>query len=202
MSANGKDDSAVYGTPRFMAPEIVTGKAKPSRNTDLYSLAVLLFYMFMMGHPLEGKLEASIRCMDIHAMNRLYGTQPVFIYDPLNKRNRPVAGYQDNVIIYWEIYPKFIRDLFTKSFTDGLTQPNRRVTENQWLDALANLLTGLMTCPSCGAEVFYDAHQADKGIQRTCWNCNGEVSHPICMVVGKSRVLLRKNAKIFSHSLF
>ena len=54
VSANGIDNSSVYGTPRFMAPEIVVGKAKPSRNTDLFSLAVLLFYMFMMGHPLEG----------------------------------------------------------------------------------------------------------------------------------------------------
>lgn len=73
VSANGIDNSSVYGTPRFMAPEIVMGQAKPSRNTDLYSLAVLLFYMFMMGHPLEGKLEAEIKCMDIHAMNKLYG---------------------------------------------------------------------------------------------------------------------------------
>lgn len=46
VSANGIDNSSVYGTPRFMAPEIVMGQAKPSRNTDLYSLAVLLFYMF------------------------------------------------------------------------------------------------------------------------------------------------------------
>ena len=61
VSANGIDNSSVYGTPRFMAPEIVMGQAKPSRNTDLYSLAVLLFYMFMMGHPLEGKLEAALR---------------------------------------------------------------------------------------------------------------------------------------------
>ena len=45
VSANGIDNSSVYGTPRFMAPEIVMGQAKPSRNTDLYSLAVLLFYM-------------------------------------------------------------------------------------------------------------------------------------------------------------
>ena len=73
VSANGIDNSSVYGTPRFMAPEIVMGRASPSRNTDLYSLAVLLFYMFMMGHPLEGKLEAEIKCMDIHAMNKLYG---------------------------------------------------------------------------------------------------------------------------------
>ena len=44
VAANGIDNSSVYGTPRFMAPEIVVGKAKPSRNTDLFSLAVLLFY--------------------------------------------------------------------------------------------------------------------------------------------------------------
>ena len=43
VSANGVDNSSVYGTPRFMAPEIVVGKAKPSRNTDLFSLSVLLF---------------------------------------------------------------------------------------------------------------------------------------------------------------
>jgi len=58
VSAN--EDSAVYGTPRFMAPEIILGKAKPSRNTDLFSLSVLLFYMLMLHHPLEGKLEAEI----------------------------------------------------------------------------------------------------------------------------------------------
>ena len=63
-----------------MAPEIVTGKAKPSRNTDLFSLAVLLFYMFMLNHPLEGKREARIKCMDIPAMNMLYGTDPLCIH--------------------------------------------------------------------------------------------------------------------------
>ena len=103
VSANGVDNSSVYGTPRFMAPEIVTGIAKPSRNTDLYSLAVLLFYMFFLGHPLEGKKEASIKCMDIHAMNKLYGSSPVFIFDPKDKSNRPVKGYQDNPIIYWDL---------------------------------------------------------------------------------------------------
>ncbi len=99
------DNSYIYGMPPFMAPEIVMGKAKPSRNTALYSLAVLLFYIFMMGHPLEGKLEADNKCMDMHAMNKLYGSHPVFIYDPTDKSNRPVPGYQDNVIIYWDMYP-------------------------------------------------------------------------------------------------
>ena len=201
VSANGSEDSAVYGTPRFMAPEIVVGKAKPSRNTDLYSLAVLLFYMFMMGHPLEGKLEANIKCMDIHAMNKLYGTDPVFVFDPVNKTNRPVKGYQDNVLIYWDIYPKIIRDLFTKAFTDGITSPNKRVTEKQWLDAFANLITGIMICPKCGAEIFFDEYKAASGVGHICWNCGETASYPVSLCAGKSRVLLVKGAKLYSHSI-
>lgn len=202
VAANGIDNSSVYGTPRFMAPEIVVGKAKPSRNTDLYSLAVLLFYMFMMGHPLEGKLEADIKCMDIHAMNRLYGTKPVFVFDPNNRENRPVKGYQDNVLIYWEIYPQAIRDLFTQSFTTGLLSPNKRVTEKQWLDAFANLLTGLLTCPKCRAEVFFDPLKAERGVSHTCWLCQTALQYPVSIVVGKSRVLLHRSAKLFSHNIY
>ena len=201
VSANGIDNTSVYGTPRFMAPEIVVGKAKPSRNTDLYSLAVLLFYMFMMGHPLEGKLEADIKCMDIHAMNKLYGTNPVFIFDPANKTNRPVKGYQDNVLIYWDLYPKALKDLFTESFTVGLTAANKRVTEKKWMEIFANLMSGIVTCPKCGAEVFYDENKANQGVAHTCWNCNRAVSLPASIIIGKSRVLLLKGAKLYAHHL-
>ena len=202
VSANGIDNSSVYGTPRFMAPEIVVGKAKPSRNTDLYSLAVLLFYMFMMGHPLEGKLEAEIKCMDIHAMNKLYGTNPVFVYDPKNKSNKPVPGYQDNVILFWELYPQTIRDLFTQSFTDGIKSPNKRVTEKEWLKAFANLLTGIVKCPKCGAEVFYDENKEAKAVAHTCWNCGTAVNMPASLIVGKNNILLTKDAKLYAHHIY
>jgi eukaryotic-like serine/threonine-protein kinase len=39
---------------RFMAPEIIRGEALRSTLTDLHSLAVFLFYLFVRGHPLEG----------------------------------------------------------------------------------------------------------------------------------------------------
>ncbi len=201
VSANGVDNSSVYGTPRFMAPEIVVGKAKPSRNTDLYSLAVLLFYMFMMGHPLEGKLEADIKCMDIHAMNKLYGTNPVFVYDPNNKTNRPVPGYQDNVRIYWDLYPQSLRDLFTTSFTTGLTAPNKRVTEKKWLDTFANMMSGIVKCPKCGAEVFFDENKVATQVAHTCWNDGCAVKMPAAIVIGKSCVLLQRDAKLYSHHI-
>ena len=201
VAANGIDNSSVYGTPRFMAPEIVVGKAKPSRNTDLFSLAVLLFYMFMVGHSLEGRLESNIRCMDIHAMNRLYGTNPVFVFDPVNKTNRPVKGYQDNVLIYWDLYPQSFKNLFIQSFTEGLHAPNKRVTEKKWLEVLANLMSGIVQCPNCGAEVFFDEAKVNSGISHTCWNCMNTVKMPVSLVIEKSRVLLLNHTKIYSHHI-
>ena len=202
VSVNGKDDSSVYGTPRFMAPEIVLGKAKPSRNTDLFSLAVLLFYMFMLNHPLEGRLEAEIKCMDIHAMNKLYGTNPVFIFDPDNKTNRPVRGYQDNAIIYWDLYPENLKALFTQAFTVGIASPNRRVTENKWLETFANLMSGLITCPKCGAEVFYDETKEQMGVAHMCWGCQGTVAVPAKVVIGRNKVLLLADTKLYAHHVY
>lgn len=202
VSVNGKDDSSVYGTPRFMAPEIVLGKAKPSRNTDLFSLAVLLFYIFMLNHPLEGKLEADIKCMDIHAMNRLYGTNPVFIFDPDNKTNRPVKGYQDNALIYWDLYPENLKVLFVQAFTVGIGTPSRRVTENKWLETFANLINGIMICPDCGAEVFYDESKEQMGVAHTCWGCQSSIAVPAKIVIGKNKAILNANSKLYAHHIY
>jgi serine/threonine protein kinase len=193
-NVSADEDSSVYGTPRFMAPEIVVGKAKPSRNTDLFSLAVLLFYMLMLAHPLEGRLEANVKCMDIHAMNRLYGTHPVFIFDPDDDSNRPAPGYQDNALLYWAVYPESVKNLFISSFTTGLTEPNKRVTEHQWMDALANLYTGAINCPSCGAEVF-----ADEGQNAVCWNCKKDVPQPVALIIEKSVVMMYGGAHLYAH---
>lgn len=201
VSANGIDNSSIYGTPRFMAPEIVSGKAKPSRNTDLFSLAILLFYMFMMGHPLEGKLEADIKCMDIHAMHKLYGTHPVFVFNPVDKSNRPVRGYQDNVLLYWDLYPQVIRDMFIDSFSVGLTSPNKRVTENKLLEIFANLMSCIVTCPKCGSEVFFDESKAASQVAHICWNCGKKVPIPASIIIGRSRILLQKDAKLYSHHI-
>lgn len=108
----GVDSTApatILGTPRFMAPEIVVGKASASKYTDLYSLSVLLFYVFFVHHPLDGEKESKIKCLDLPAMNKIYGTEPIFIFDPVNNSNRPVPGLHNNAIIFWNIYPKFFK---------------------------------------------------------------------------------------------
>lgn len=201
VSFDSSKPGGVLGTPGFMAPEIVRGEKRPSRETDRYSLAVLLFYLFMVNHPLEGKQEASIKCMDMAARVKLYGTNPIFIFDPDDKTNRPVKGIHDNANIYWPLYPEKLRQMFIKSFTIGLTQPNKRVTEPEWMSLFANMMSGIMKC-SCGASVFYDEELEAKGATPVCWNCQNAVMAPTKIVIGKNKVLLNQNTKLLHHHVY
>ena len=92
VSVDHEEKPSVLGTPRFMAPEVVRKEAWPSTQTDLFSLSVLLFYMFMVHHPLEGRREVKVKCLDLPAMTQLYGEAPLFIFDPDDDSNRQMAG--------------------------------------------------------------------------------------------------------------
>lgn len=192
----------VKGTMLFMAPEVVRDEALPSRQTDLFSLAILLFYMFMMHHPLEGKKEAAIRILDQAAMEKLYGTEPVFIFDPEDPSNEPVPGYHDNALVFWPIYPQFLRDLFTQAFTDGLRDPhNGRVAESQWRAAMGRLRDAIVYCARCGAENFYDAAALNgSGAQPpTCWRCTRSIQLPVHIRLAKHTVMLNHDTQLFPH---
>lgn len=200
IGVQGEDMSGVLGTPRFMAPEIVRGEADPSTETDLFSLAVLLFYMFILHHPLEGRKEADIHCLDLPAMKKLYGFEPVFIFDPRDASNRPVAGYQDNALIYWEIYPQFLRDLFTRSFTDGLRDPkNGRVRESEWRKAFIQLRDWIIYCGKCGKENFYDMEKLRDGKSHICWSCNNWIRLPPSIRLEKTIVMLNHDTRLYPH---
>jgi serine/threonine protein kinase len=193
---------AVEGTPRFMAPEIVRGEARPSTETDLFSLAVLLFRMFLLHHPLEGKKEAEICCLDLPAMKKLYGSEPLFIFDPDDDSNRPVQGYQDNAIIYWAIYPPFLRDLFTRAFTDGIRDPkNGRVRKSEWRKAFVQLRDAILYCGACSAENFYDGEKLQANRPHICWSCNAIVQLPARIRIGQSVVMLNHDTQLFPHHL-
>jgi serine/threonine protein kinase len=196
--------SDVKGTLGFMAPEIVRGNELPSTKTDLFSLAVLLFYMFMVHHPLAGKREADIKCLDQAAMTKLFGTEPLFIFDPNDHSNEPVKGYQDNPLLYWPIYPQFLRDLFTKAFTDGIKDPmNGRIRESQWRAAMVRLRDSILYCSSCKAENFYDidALRQSGGKPNPCWSCKRNITLPFRIYIDNNVVMLNHNTKLFPHHI-
>ena len=200
VTIDGAGRGGVLGTPRFMAPEVVRGEALPSTQTDLWSLAVLLFYMLMVHHPLEGKREAAIHALDLAAMNQLYGAHPVFIYDPRDASNRPVRGLHDNAIIFWKLYPQFLRDLFTRAFVVGLRDPQQRVRESEWRAALARLRDAIVVCAYCGAENFYDADALKaNGKLAPCWSCQRDLVLPPRIRLGRQIVMLNADGQLFPH---
>ena len=202
VDVDGKGKGGVKGTARFMAPEIVRDEAEPSTDTDLFSLAILLFYMFMIHHPLEGKKELAIKCLDLPAMTKLYGTEPVFIFDPDEDSNQPVRGYHDNALAFWPLYPQFLRDLFTKAFTDGIRDPqNGRVRESEWRAAMVRLRDSIVYCAHCGAQNFHDAYalKASGGKPGPCWACNKEIRLPPRIRVENDVVMLNHDTQLFPH---
>lgn len=201
VAIDGLASGGVLGTPRFMAPEVVRGDSTPNKDSDLYSLAVLLFYILMTSHPLEGKKESDIKCFDLPAMNKLYGTEPVFIYDPLDKSNRPVKGCHDNAIAFWNIYPEFIQKLFIKAFTDGIKDAvNGRVRESEWRLALIKLLDSIIYC-QCGVENFYDIEKLKTNKTLTCWDCAKPIILPPRIKLGGNVVMLNHDTKIHPHHI-
>ena len=196
VSINGQNDSGVYGTMRYMAPEIVRGEASPSRNTDLYSLAVLIFSIMYISHPLEGKNEASIHALDDAANKKLFGTNPIYIFDPKNPENRPVKGIHDNAIIYDEIYPTALKKLFEEAFTKGINNPGARITERQWKDMSLQLMDSIVQCPKCNAPIFYDIETEE---QTKCWHCHESIQQPTVITIGRKKLVLNSNTKIKEH---
>ena len=166
VAVDGRDPGSVLGTPGFMAPEVLLGQARPGTDSDLFSLAVLIFRLLTRHDPLKGQLELAIRCLDEPARRRLYGEDPVFIFDPQDSRNRPDPTEHQAALITWPIYPAPLQALFQQTFGRGMKTPNQRALTGQWKRVLARTLDLRRLCAHCGQETFLEPES-----DRTCWHC-------------------------------
>lgn len=147
--------TGILGKPRYMAPEIVVGKGKvlPNTQSDRYSLSAILFLLLFLSHPLEGK-RWLVPCMTDAIAEKLYGSEPLFLYDPDDKSNAPVRNIHVNVINRWGFMPEYLKDAFLKAFSQqALREPGRRLDERAWLKVLVRFRSDIVKC-SCGNEVF------------------------------------------------
>jgi len=195
--------SGALGTPRFMAPEIVREESRPTIGADLHSLAVILFYMFMVHHPLEGRREKEIPCLDLPAMKKLYGTDALFIFDPKLGANRPVAGVHNNATLFWNLYPGYVRDIFTRAFTEGLCDPGGRVRESEWRTVFTRMRDQIFYCHNCGAENFPDNEGDPPGplVEQKCWFCQEIPIPPMRLLLGRDFIVLNQDTLLYPHHL-
>ena len=148
--------SGVLGKARYMAPEVVRGDKQPDKVTDRYSLAVILFMLFVGDHPLEGK-KTNVPALTNKYDKKFFGTEPLFIYDENDNSNRPVDGLHANAIRMWKYFPSFVKKAFQISFSqESLLNCRGRLLEQDWFNILVRLKSSVVKCPDCGEEIFLE----------------------------------------------
>ena len=144
--------SGIAGKLRYMAPEIARGDKSPDTMTDRFSLAVVLFLLLCVDHPLQGRLTIQDRPITPEDEKRIYGTDPVFIFDPVDTRNAPVPQTSANAIKLWDYAPEYIRKMFIEAFNhDRLHGKMPQVLPVEWLKALVQWRSEIVKC-KCGNE--------------------------------------------------
>jgi eukaryotic-like serine/threonine-protein kinase len=193
----------VKGTALFMAPEIHRDEALPSTVTDLHSLAVLLFFLFMHDHPLLGSRADSsygwdgARVPEAEIMVHNLGLNPLFVFDPDDPTNAPVKD--SPMLTWWPIYPQDFRRVFTRAFTTGLHDATLqgRVTDGTWRRALLRLSDCEWECPHCRAAVLYDSEQP----AQPCWDCHTVLPAPPRLSLPGGTLVLAEGAIVTGHHL-
>ncbi|MCL2042506.1 MAG: hypothetical protein FWG89_00045 [Treponema sp.] len=182
----------IAGKCRYMAPEVVLGKELPSIHTDKFSLAVVLFLLLMNNHPLEGK-RSYPPCMTEALERKIYGEEPLFIFDEADDSNSPVPGINNNAIKRWPVYPDYVRRKFTEAFSQSaMKDPAKRVIEKDWLKTFIRLRSEIYKCQSCG-EIFF----ADPVHETPCPFCQNIQRFNQHIVLPKMPIAIHDRTKLF-----
>jgi eukaryotic-like serine/threonine-protein kinase len=198
------EETLIKGTLQFMAPEVMLDRAPPTTESDLYSLALFLFYLFCHGHPLDGAAvdrsynsDERERLSDRDLLLKHFGHSPVFVFDPADPSNRPVP---DNPVgNWWPVYPSFFQELFVTSFTTGLTDATLtgRLTEGVWRRAMHRLSDCIWQCPTCRASLLFDS----RDVRKACWHCGRPPDPPLLLTTPGYSLVIAEGAQLTSRHL-
>lgn len=198
VRTNGTPGAILF--PGFGAPEVVMGRAPCTSTSDDHSLAVLLFYTFCRGNPMEGAREL-VNCYDLSTTLELFGDGALFVFDPKDTSNRPVAGVHEAVVKNWPALSSEMRAAFTRAFSEGLHDPSKRLTDGEWVQVLSTFRDSLFECSQCRRETLYARELLKDGQQLRCVWCDQPLSPPPRMKLGTSVVMLSPAARLYPHHL-
>lgn len=144
ICAFGKNNE-VLGHMKYGAPEVLARHCLPDKYSDLFSLAVLLFLVLTHAHPFDGIKRLSGQLTPT-LQEKIYVMEPVFIFHPTNKSNRPDPQIDVNALKAWSLLPQYIKKMFIKTFTHGIPVENiskeillkerqKRTSAKEWVRA-------------------------------------------------------------------
>lgn len=165
-------NTPVRGVWEFMAPEVALGQSKPNAESDLYSVAVLLYYLWIWEHPMEGKETLQQYCWDIPNKKKHFAENPIFMFHPTNPINTAldVPELKLHVERWFRMCPPKLRTMFTKTFSEHVHKPSQRVRIPDWQRVFLELGANSPTC-TCGAVNLWDGD--NKPLE--CWKCQKEI---------------------------
>lgn len=126
---------AVLGTPGYIAPEVLAGRAQPSIETDRHALAVLIYQLLLHRHPLQGRKVHSVRSAEEDEQLSM-GAKALFVEHPTDRSNPPLTRI---AVPYTRLGP-FLTPLLRRAFVDALHLPGRRPDAAEWEVALYRTL--------------------------------------------------------------
>ena len=196
-------DAPVLGVWDFMAPEVALGDSKPNADSDLYSVAVLLYYLWMWEHPMSGKAFYSLRCHDNIAKKKFFAEQPLFVFDPNDSSNSAegVDILELHVARWNRMCPNKLKDMFTRVFTEGVKSTHRRPRLSEWQRVFAELESNVLMC-QCEALNLWGGDE--KSI--LCFSCQSPLKPSLVIEVdhghaGKTTIPVAADIEIRNYHL-
>lgn len=184
-------ETGIIGKPRYMAPEIVLRKNKPNSLSDRFSMSVILYILFCLNHPLEGK-RYLVSGLTPALQEKLYGSEPLFIMDPDDKSNGPHPVVHKNSIVVWPCLPDYMQKIFLAAFSQKAFQkPSARPREVDWLNVLTRFRSEIVAC-QCGNEIF-----TQQGEPCKCEECGRKANIPFKLVLSGYSIPAIKDSRIY-----
>ena len=184
-------ETGIIGKPRYMAPEIVLRKNKPNSLSDRFSMSLILYILFCLNHPLEGK-RYLVAGLTPALQEKLYESEPLFIMDPDDKSNGPDPVVHKNSIVVWQCLPDYMQKIFLAAFSQRAFQkPSARPKEVDWLNVLTRFRSEIVACP-CGNEIF-----TQQGEPCRCEECGRKTDIPFRLVLSGYSIPAIRDSRIY-----
>ena len=174
----------IQGTPGYIAPEVMETLYAPmsdpnknlvSQQTEVHSLAVMIYELLMYRHPLKGPKvhDASDPKRDEELM---MGKRALFIEHPENPSNRPNKRWaqryygskklrKNKKVQYlpyalpddtpYTILGPYLAPLIEQAFITGLHNPSKRPSAREWEKALIRTADNILPCSNSKCEQKY-----------------------------------------------
>lgn len=174
----GKYPPDVAGTPDFIAPEVIATshlpkndptKILPSITTDRHALAILIYMYLFFRHPLRGGKINDLHD-EIKDEELSMGEKALFIEHPTDSSNavkvkqlKPASlPWADPEKMPYTIVGPYLSKLIELAFIEGLHNPAKRPTADEWENAIVKTIDLIQPCQNNKCEQQWFVFPASK----------------------------------------